>query len=190
MTRSLLKIALACLCLLLGLAAVHGNGDCPHRRAKIPCCDTMKAKYDNKNRITKYTCSKCDDGFKPTKNKEQCSSKTSCKKGTGPPVNGMGDKCVPCSDQNCADCHQVRRDLDRRPRPTLSLVVDGGDVERPRPTLSLSLTRAPHAPRFALRSSSTAQSARKAMESRMASARSCFLADRQSAVPSRPTRSW
>ena len=69
MTRSLLKIALACLCLLLGLAAVHGNGDCPHRRAKIPCCDTMKAKYDNKNRITKYTCSKCDDGFKPTKNK-------------------------------------------------------------------------------------------------------------------------
>lgn len=121
MTPTLLKrLAVLCLCLLLGLAAVHGNADCPHRRAKIPCCDTIKAKYDNKNRVTKYTCSRCDKGFKPIKNKEQCSAKNTCKKGYGPPVDGLGKKkCYPCSDVNCADCPQVRCDLDRRATPLL-----------------------------------------------------------------------
>lgn len=108
MTLSLLKkLALACLCLLLGLAAVQADADCPHRNNKIECCETLTAKYNNKKYVTRYQCKKCDSGYKAIDNGEQCSNKISCKKGYGPPVNGMGKKCVECSDQNCSVCHSV-----------------------------------------------------------------------------------
>lgn len=106
-SKSLTKAAFLLL-LLLGYvsAAIY----CPHSNARIPCCKTIKAKYDNKNQVTGYKCNTCDSGFKLINNGEQCSPKLACKKGYGPSPVGIGKpKCVKCSDKNCADCHSVVR---------------------------------------------------------------------------------
>lgn len=85
--------------------------------AHIKCCAKQQAQYKSNGDLKRLVCEKCDSGYEPTKNREQCISKvgSKCKTGYGPtPGYFEGkQKCVKCSDRNCKDCSSIFYDCNQ-----------------------------------------------------------------------------
>lgn len=105
---SLLKhLFLVLACLLV--AGYHGviATPCPHNKNIITCCASARPTYaENDDVVVKWTCDRCDDGFKPSGNRQQCiqSSKDQCGRGKGRDYFG---NCAKCSDKNCVTCSHL-----------------------------------------------------------------------------------
>ena len=75
--------------------------------AHIRCCAKQQAQYKSNGKLKRIICEKCDSGYTPSKNKEQCNSIVggTCSKGKGPTPGYLGpQKCVRCTDANCKAC--------------------------------------------------------------------------------------
>mmetsp|Transcript_7484 Transcript_7484/g.20431 ORF Transcript_7484/g.20431 Transcript_7484/m.20431 type:complete len:139 (-) Transcript_7484:109-525(-) len=106
---SMLRLALLAVFLLLGVG--QALGFCHSGNAHIKCCAKQQAQYKRNGDLKRLICERCDSGYEPTDNKEQCISKvgSACKRGYGPtPGYFQGkQKCVKCSDKNCKDCSSI-----------------------------------------------------------------------------------
>ena len=95
-TSLMALIGLALVALLAGAEALN----CAHAGRPISCCQDLRSKQSGG--LILYKCNKCDNGFKPSSDKQQCKPANVCKPGFG--WNLYSDKCARCSDKNCKDC--------------------------------------------------------------------------------------
>ena len=98
------RIILALACLFAVLSAVTAV-PCPHNKNIITCCASARATYKN-GKVSKWTCDKCDDGYKLSSNKQQCIQQNSDQCGKGKGLDYFGN-CAKCADKNCVTCSQL-----------------------------------------------------------------------------------
>ena len=78
---------------------------CPHSKNIITCCASARPTYSN-GKVVKWSCLRCDDGYKVSGNKQQCiqDSKDQCGRGKGRDYFG---NCAKCADKNCKTCSHL-----------------------------------------------------------------------------------